>query len=161
MKINTLTVNQEKSLSQYFKDIQSPEMTRYALNLKKEAPNLAQKVGSLNQKQLQDFNQHFLTTLNTLDPMTKNMLIGGAAGGALGTGFSLIALSVKDIGKLFGHPILFSIGVGVLGVVAGALTPQILNHFSESKANFTMRTPKWWDAILPNMELKFEGVHEE
>ncbi len=161
MRINKFNASNANSLNQYYKDIQSNWDTSYAIDLKNEAPAIANKLATLDRQQQETFDKYFRSTITSLDPETQKMLVGGTAVGALGAGFSLAALSIKQIGDLVGHPVLFTVGVSVLGVVAGAMTPKVLDYFSENKVSFTVTTPSAWNAVLPNMKLTYEGAQSK
>jgi hypothetical protein len=158
MKIATMQVSTPETLKQFYRDYSSPEPAKYRVDLNKEAPALQQKIESLNDEERQRYKTTFIATWNSLPPTTRQMMLGGVAGVAAGAGLALATLSISEIGRLIGGPVGFAVGVTVLGVVGGALTPAALNHFTQNNTHVVVKTPALWNVVLPQATLEFEGA---
>jgi hypothetical protein len=157
MKVTTLQVSSSSTLNRFYRDFSTPAPAKYRVDLQREAPVLQQKIDSLKEEERRQYVVAFAATWNGLDPATRQAIVGGAAGGAAGAGLALTTLSIQEIGKLIGGPVGFVIGVTVLGVVGGALTPAALNQFTENKAKVSVQTPTLWNVVLPQVKLELEG----
>ena len=155
MTITTSQVSNPRVLNQLYRDFSTPEHSKYQVDLKKEAPALQKKLESLTGEERQRYETTFIQTWNNLPPSTRQAMLGGAAGGAAGAGLAMATLGIKEIGRLIGGPVGFVVGVAVLGVVGGALAPAALNHFSESNAKLSLKTPDLWNVALPKLSLEF------
>lgn len=156
-----MQVSQPRRLKQFYCDYSSPEPAKYRVDLEREAPALQQKIESLSDVQRQRYEHTFIATWNSLDPVTRQEILGGAAGGAAGAALALTTLSIQEMGRLIGVPGGFAVGVTVLGVVVGALTPAALKHFTNSGIKMTVQTPALWNLVLPKATLEFEGKPSE
>ena len=154
-------ISNQDNLNHFYRDFASPEHVKYRVDLKKEAPALQQRIESLSDDERHRYETTFIATWNGLNPTTRQVILGGAAGGAAGAGLALTTLSITEIGRLIGGPVGFVVGVAVLGVVGGALAPAALNHFKENNAKVSLKTPHLWNLVLPQGALEFEGRSNE
>ena len=158
MKIRTVQVSKPAKLNQVYSDFSSPDHAKYRVDLGNEAEALQKKVDSLGDEDRERYVTTFAGAWRGLDPTTRTAILGGAAGGVAGAGLGLASLSIKEIGRLVGGPVGFVVGLAALGIVTGALTPQALTHFNESKMSVSVQTPGAWNILLPQAKLEFEGA---
>lgn len=157
MKIAKLQVSQPATMAQLYRDFSAPELAKYRIDLAKEAPSLQQQIEALTPADRQRYATTFATTWNNLPPDARMSIVGGAAGGTAGAALALTSLSLKEISRLIGGPVGFVVGITVLGVLGGAVTPQVLQHFSKGSLKTTIRTPKVWNLVLPEAAVEFQG----
>jgi hypothetical protein len=149
MKVTTLQVSTPTSLHQFYRDFSTQDHAKYRVDLQQEALALQQQIESLQDDERRRYAATFAATWNSLDPASRQAILGGVAGGAAGAGLALTTLSIQEISKLVGGPVGFVVGLTVLGVVGGALTPAALNHFTQNKAKLSIQTPGIWNMLLP------------
>ena len=102
----------------------------YTAALDSEAPKLVRQLDLMDDDERYEFEKKFNSAFGKIEPKTRNMVIGGLAGGTFAGGAAAAALSVRQIGQIISHPIAFGVAVTVMGVIGGALAPKVLNYFS-------------------------------
>jgi len=176
-QVNNLDIDNSVRLNRFFKSFKTKTPVVYNVYLNKERPKLLHQYEVLSMEERKDFIEKFASTVVNLDPTvkktvtnqlpknlnkgTRNMFVGGVAGGAAGAGTALTILSIREMSKLLNNPVLFAIGVTAMGVVGGALSGKVLNYFSrppdrniERRLEVSANTPQWWNVFFPTLQVQ-------
>ncbi len=156
---NSLLVDNKDSLDRLYRGFADPKLTTYTINVTEEAPKVAQQIATLSADERKQVEQHVIKAVKGIDPVVwKKMGVGAAAGGLVGGGFGLAAISFRQISANLGNPLLLLIATTAMGVAAGAVTPAIFESFPNVNVDSEAKSPGWWNIFLPTVNVKVKAT---
>ena len=114
--------------------------------LKLKAPEARDVLETIDPKTKQTFVARFNAEWSSLDPQTRNRMLGGVGGGVIAGSATAAALSVRQISQLISNRPMAVFAMTALGTAIGAFAPDAMKYFQSS--NVDWESPTWANMLV-------------